>query len=221
LSEGGRRLTASSGDGSENQRQPIFNLPPVTAWLLVANVAVHLVRMLLPAAIDDDLLFELAFIPARYTTPGAFGWTALLDPLTYQFLHGGLAHLAMNMLALVAFGSGVERRIGGPRMLVFALVCGIIAAATHFAVNPTSVDPVIGFSGALSGLFGGVLRFIARRGGMRLWPMVAVFAVMTVVTGETGMGAEGEAVAWVAHLGGFVAGLALFGLFDRPDREAV
>jgi membrane associated rhomboid family serine protease len=208
-------LTASSENESEPQRQPIFNLPPVTTWLLVANVAVHLVRLLLPARLDDALLSELAFTPARYTVPGGFGWTALIDPLTYQFLHGGLAHLAMNMLALVAFGSGVERRIGGLRMLVFALVCGIAAAATHFAVYPTSLDPVIGFSGALSGLFGGILRFIARRGGTRLWPMVAVFLVMMVVTGETGMGAEGEIVAWVAHIGGFAAGLALFGLFDR------
>jgi membrane associated rhomboid family serine protease len=208
-------LAASSGDGSEPQRQPIFNLPPVTTWLLVANVAIHLVRMLLPTDLDAELVSELAFTPSRYTVTGEFGWTALIDPLTYQFLHGSLAHIGMNMLALLAFGSGVERRIGGARMLVFALICGIAAAATHFAVYPTSPDPVIGFSGALSGLFGGILRFIAKRGGTRLWPMIAVFLVMTIVTGETGMGAEGEIVAWVAHIGGFVAGLVLFGLFDR------
>jgi membrane associated rhomboid family serine protease len=213
-------LAASSGDGQTPQRQPIFNLPTVTKWLLIANVAVHLVRLLLPPRLDAMVLLDFAFIPARYTLPGAFGWMALLDPLTYQFLHGNLPHLAMNMLALVAFGSGVERRIGGGRMLAFALLCGIAAAAAHFAAYPTSVDPVIGFSGALSGLFGGVLRFIARRGGARLWPLVAVFLVMNVVTGETGMGAAGEAVAWVAHIGGFVAGLALFGLFDRGDRRA-
>jgi membrane associated rhomboid family serine protease len=125
----------------------------------------------------------------------------------------------MNMLALLAFGSGVERRIGGGRMLVFALLCGIAAAATHFAVYPMSPDPVIGFSGALSGLFGGILRFIARRGGTRLWPMVAVWLVMNVVTGETGMAGDGEIVAWVAHSGGFAAGLVLFGLFDRQERD--
>jgi membrane associated rhomboid family serine protease len=209
-------LAASSGDGQSPRRQPIFNLPTVTKWLLIANVAVHLVRQLLPLRLDDAVLLSFAFIPARYTVPGAFGSMALLDPLTYQFLHGNLSHLAINMLALLAFGSGVERRIGGGRMLVFALLCGIAAAAAHFLVYPTSVDPVIGFSGALSGLFGGVLRFIARQGGWRLWPMVAVWLVMNVVTGETGMpGAPGETVAWVAHIGGFVAGLVLFGLFDR------
>jgi membrane associated rhomboid family serine protease len=208
-------LAASSGDGHNLPRQPIFNLPTVTKWLFIANVAIHLVRLLLPPQLDAAILFDLAFIPARYTVPGAFGWTALLDPLTYQFLHGNLPHLAMNMLALLAFGSGIERRIGGGRMLGFALLCGIAAAATHFLIYPTSQDPMIGFSGALSGLFGGVVRFIAGRGGARLWPMVAVFLVMTVVTGETGMGAAGETVAWVAHIGGFAAGLALFGLFDR------
>jgi membrane associated rhomboid family serine protease len=193
----------------------------VTKGLLIANVAVHVARLLLPPQLDDALLLEFAFIPARYTIPGAFHWTALLDPVTYQFLHGSLLHLGMNMLALLAFGSGVERRIGGWRMLIFALLCGIAAAATHFAVYPTSPDPVIGFSGALSGLFGGILRFIARRGGTRLWPMVVVWLVMNVVTGETGMaGGDGEIIAWVAHTGGFVAGLALFGLFDRRERDA-
>ncbi|MDB5408583.1 MAG: Rhomboid family protein [Rhodospirillales bacterium] len=193
----------------------------MTKGLLIANVAVHVVRLLLPPQLDDALLLEFAFIPARYTIPGAFHWTALLDPVTYQFLHGSLLHLGMNMLALLAFGSGVERRIGGWRMLIFALLCGIAAAATHFAVYPTSPDPVIGFSGALSGLFGGILRFIARRGGTRLWPMVVVWLVMNVVTGETGMaGGDGEIIAWVAHTGGFVAGLALFGLFDRRERDA-
>jgi membrane associated rhomboid family serine protease len=214
-------LALSSGDDLAQPRQPIFNLPSVTKWLLIANIAVHVARLLLPPELDDALIMEFAFIPARYTMPGAFRWTALLDPVTYQFLHGSVAHLGMNMLALVAFGSGVERRIGGRRMLVFALLCGVAAAATHFAVYPTSVDPVIGFSGALSGLFGGILRFIARRGGTRLWPMVAVWLVMNVVTGETGMaGGDGEIIAWVAHIGGFAAGLALFGVFDRRERDA-
>jgi membrane associated rhomboid family serine protease len=213
-------LAASFGDGRSPPRQPIFNLPPVTQALLIAIVTVHVVRLLLPPQLDATVLWDLAFIPARYTVPGAFGWLALLDPLSYQFLHGNLAHLAINMLALLAFGSGVERRIGGSRMLAFALLCGIAAAAAHFVVYPSSEDPVIGFSGALSGLFGGVLRLIARRGGVRLWPMVAVWLVMNVVTGETGMGASGGTVAWVAHIGGFIAGLALFGLFDRGDRTA-
>src|SRR5450755_2805283 len=138
-------------------RQPIFNIPSVTKALLIANVAVHAIRFLLPRALDDALVTTFAFIPARYTIPGVVRWPALVDPITYQFLHGNLAHLGTNMLALLAFGAGVERRIGGWRMLVFALLCGAASAAFHLVGYPSSLEPVIGASGTISGLFGGVL----------------------------------------------------------------
>lgn len=206
----------------EAARQPILNIPPATKALLIANVVVHLVRLLLPSDLDDAVLVTFAFIPARYTAPGAFGWPALIDPISYQFLHGSLAHLAINMLALLAFGAGVERRIGGPRMFIFALICGVVSALAHLIVYPSSIEPVIGASGAISGLFGAVLRFRIRRGaGGGLWPLVALWIAMDVATGVGGIGGDGESIAWVAHIGGFVAGLLLFGVFDRHAARSV
>jgi membrane associated rhomboid family serine protease len=198
-------------------RQPIFNIPPATQALIVANVVVHLARLLLAPASDDALVSLLAFVPGRYTEPGTIGWAALVDPVTYQFLHANLVHLGVNMLALLAFGSGVERRIGGRRMVIFYLVCGVASAAAHFAVYPTSLMPIIGASGAISGLFGGVLRFqLGDRGRRGLWPVVILWVVINVVLGQTGMpGMEKAAIAWVAHLGGFAAGLLLFNLAAR------
>jgi membrane associated rhomboid family serine protease len=200
-------------------RQPIFNIPPATQALIVANIAVHLLRLLLSPESDDALVSLLAFVPGRYTEAGGIGWPAVVDPVTYQFLHANLIHLGVNMLALLAFGSGVERRIGGRRMAIFYLVCGVASAAAHFAVYPTSVVPIVGASGAISGLFGGVLRFQfgGDAGGRRgLWPVVIVWIVVNVVLGQTGMpGMENAAIAWVAHLGGFVAGLLLFNLAAR------
>jgi membrane associated rhomboid family serine protease len=200
----------------EAARQPILNIPPATKALLIANVVVHLARLLLPGDLDDAVLLTFAFIPARYFAPYAFGWPALIDPISYQFLHGSLAHLAINMLALLAFGAGVERRIGASRMLAFTLICGVASALTHLIVYPSSIEPVIGASGAISGLFGGVLRF-RLQGGARggLWLLVALWIAMDVVTGISGMGGDGASIAWVAHIGGFVAGLLLFGPFDR------
>ncbi|HKW52045.1 MAG TPA: rhomboid family intramembrane serine protease [Stellaceae bacterium] len=215
-----------SDDPTPPARQPIFNIPPATQALIIANVAVHLLRLLLPAGSDDALVSLLAFVPDRYTAAGGIGWPALVDPVTYQFLHANFIHLGINMLALLAFGSGVERRIGGARMLIFFLVCGVAAAAAHFAVYPSSPVPIIGASGAISGLFGGVLRFqfSGGAGGRRgLWTVVIVWLVVNVAFGQTGMpGMEDAAIAWVAHLGGFVAGLLLFGLAARrppPDRS--
>jgi membrane associated rhomboid family serine protease len=206
----------------EAVRQPIFNVPPATKALLIANVAVHLLRFLLPSKLDDIVVTTFALIPARYTEPGVFGWSALVDPITYQFLHGSLTHLGINMLALLAFGAGVERRIGGSRMLAFTLICGVVAALTHLAIYPSSSVPIIGASGAISGLFGGVLRFHVYSGSRRgLWPLVALWVIMDVVTGTMGMGGDGEPIAWVAHIGGFIAGLLLFGPFDcQGGKEA-
>ncbi len=206
-------------DHPTSARQPILNVPPGTKALLIAGVAVHVLRLLLPGHIDDALVSTLAFIPARYTTADGLGWPALVDPVTYQFLHVNFIHLGVNMLALLAFGSGVERRIGGWRMLVFFLVCGVVSAATHLGVYPSSREPIVGASGAISGLFGGVLRFLfgAAPGGRRgLWPIIILWIVVNFVVGQTGMpGTDGAAIAWVAHLGGFIAGLLLFDLAAR------
>lgn len=199
--------------------QPILNIPPATKALLIANIAVHLLRMLLPADLDDALVSTFAFVPARYTEAGGFGWAAVADPITYQFLHGSFVHLGVNMLALLAFGAGVERRIGGWRMLVFFLVCGVVSAAAHLAAYPSSLEPIIGASGAISGLFGGVLRFQFGAGpGTRrgLWSIIILWVVVNFAFGQTGMpGTDGAAIAWVAHLGGFLAGLLLFDLAAR------
>jgi membrane associated rhomboid family serine protease len=199
-------------------RQPIFNIPPVTKALLIINVAVHGFRLLLSDPSDESIIRDLAFTPARYTT-GPLGWQALADPVTYQFLHANLTHLLVNMLALLAFGSGVERRIGAWRMLALVILSGVIAAGAHLAVYPSSALPVIGASGAISGLFGGVLRMQARssagRGGS-LWPLIVLWIVVTVIAGQAGIpGEPGAPIAWVAHLGGFAAGLVIFDLLDR------
>jgi membrane associated rhomboid family serine protease len=104
-------------------------------------------------------------------------------------------------------------------MLALAILSGIIAAGAHLAVYPSSDVPVVGASGAISGLFGAVLRMMSRgMAGRRsgLWPLIALWVIVTVIAGQTGMPGEPDApIAWVAHLGGFAAGLALFGFFDR------
>lgn len=205
---------------------PIFNLTPIVKRLVIVTVALHVFRILLPAEWQQLFVLGFGFIPARYTIAEGLAWPALVGPLTHQFVHGGLLHLGLNMVMLVAFGTGVERAIGGRRMLFFYLVCGVFGAALHLAFYPTSVVPVVGASGAISGLFGGVLRvvaFRARQAGrvVRLLPAAVIWIGLALVTGFIGMpGTGGASVAWAAHVGGFVAGLALFGFFvpryERP-----
>jgi membrane associated rhomboid family serine protease len=212
-----------SDQPARSARQPIFNIPPITGALLIVNSAVHGLRLLLPDDADDRIIRLFAFIPARYTA-GRWGWPALIDPISYQFLHASVTHLLVNMLALLAFGSGVERRLGGWRMLALTILSGLAAAGAHWAVYPASALPVVGASGAISGLFGGVLRMQARSAAGRrtgLWPLLALWIIVTVIAGQTGMpGEPGAQIAWVAHLGGFACGLVLYGLLDRTAPHA-
>jgi membrane associated rhomboid family serine protease len=198
--------------------QPIFNVPPVTKVLLGANAAVYLVMLLLPARLEQKAPVFFAFAPARYVTIDWNSLPGLLSPLTYQFLHGGVAHLVINMLGLAAFGSGVERNIGPWRMLGLYLLAGVVGAFAQFAAHPESAQLLVGASGSISGLFAGVLWFAARRRGFLL--LVGLWMVMNVVTGEFGLLAEGGVpVAWIAHLGGFLTGLFLFPLLEQRGRR--
>jgi membrane associated rhomboid family serine protease len=183
------------------------------AALIVLNLAVHLIRLALPESIDDTLIERLGFVPARYLTGDGLSWTTLLSPIAYQYLHAGFMHLGVNMLTLLAFGAGVERRTGPGRFLVFYTLCGLAAAALQFAVDPASGGIMVGASGALSGLFGAILRFgIARNG---FWAIVGVWLVLNYVSGTADFLGAGAPIAWVAHLGGFLLGLAIFPLFDH------
>lgn len=200
-------------DNLPASRQPMFNLPPMTKALLVANVLVFLVMLALPNGVDDRLVFLFAFIPARYGM--GLSWPAIVDPVTYQFIHANFMHIGANMLGLVAFGAGVEQRMGRWRLLVFYLLCGVAGAFTEYAIGPGSADPVIGASAAISGLFGAILRFRVFRGGF--WLLVGLWLLINLVTGTAGIGAGGAPVAWIAHIGGFVAGLVLYPLFVRRE----
>lgn len=201
-------------------RQPIFNIPRGVAWLIGLMVAIHVARMLLSPTADFRLLLLFGVVPLRYQMWETIGFSGLLAPITYQFLHGGWGHLVANMLGLLMFGSGVEQRVGTARMIMFALACGVLAALVHSLVYPQAVLPVIGASGAISGLFGGALRFVIGQGGMpaaardrQILIFAAVWIGFEAVT-RGGMG-QVEGVAWVAHIGGFLAGLFLFRYFDR------
>src|SRR5881394_3676030 len=201
--------------GSAHERA--INLPPALMWLIGINLAVHLVRQLLSEQADQSLVLALGLIPASYTgdPPGEW-WSLVLAPITYQFLHGGWVHLGVNMFTLAAFGAGVERLLGVRRFILFYLSAGVVAGAIHVVIFSDSMDPVIGASGAISGVFGGVLIAMRRLGKLTsLLPVAVIWIGLNVFFGLFGgtPGGGGEPVAWVAHIGGFVYGLAVFRLF--------
>lgn len=198
-------------------RQPMFNLPPLVAALIGVCAAIYVVMLLVPVKTEAWILIHLGFSPAYYRSEW-FGWESFVGPFSHQFLHGGVFHLIINVVMLAAFGAGAERALGARRTLGLFLVCGVVGAFTHLAIYPSLSAQVVGASGAISGLFGAVLRLMASRplskGGVRLLPVALIWIGFAVLVGFAGApGTEGVQIAWAAHVGGFVAGLALLPLF--------
>jgi membrane associated rhomboid family serine protease len=227
-----------------DHRQPIFNVPGVVLVLLGSFAAVHLLRWALPPEESLRLTEALAFIPARETGHAgelAGGDTAALTSfVTHQFVHGDLTHLVINSAWLLAFGTPVARRTDAVRFLLFFLLTGVVGALTYLAFNGGAQILVIGASGAISGLMGAAFRFLFRGlslGGAALSRMTSTplmplaetlqdRRILTAVAGWTVLNialawgaaslTEAAGIAWEAHLGGFYAGLLLYGFFDRP-----
>jgi len=165
-----------SGPGRGAHERAI-NLPPALLWLILINVAVHLLRQTLSESVDQQLVTQLGLVPANYTSePGGPWWSLLLAPITYQFLHGGWVHLGVNMITLAAFGAPVERLLGVRRFVLFYLSAGVVAGLIHVLFYSDSVDPVIGASGSISGVFGGVLMALRRVGQLSsLLPVAGIW----------------------------------------------
>lgn len=218
----------------------MFNAPRVVTTLISALVLVHVARLFLTPEADRLIVMLLGVVPARYlhgpgerlVLPGGLH-AAILTLVTHTFLHGGLLHLAVNSVWLLALGSGVARRLDTVRFLAFYVLCGAVGGVVYIMANPGSTVPMIGASGAVSGLMGAAVRFIAgpdraQRTGwgrgrlasvfdQRVLVLVVVWFVLNMLFAQGGFDTltGGRPVAWEAHVGGFVAGLLLFGFFDR------
>ncbi len=196
---------------NDGPREPLFNMPPATKWLLASIIGIHLlVHLILPAGAYGWVFSHLGFIPARWSGDLPFDLLAPFTPVTYMLLHASWLHLAMNAVMLMAFGSGIERWMGARRMIIFSILCGIIAILAHVALNFHSMQPVVGASGALSGLFAAALIMINRGhselgGRFGLLPFIIIWVGISIAFGMTGA-PDGSAIAWAAHVGGFLGG---------------
>ena len=160
--------------------------------------------------------------------PGPQYWTVL----TSMFMHGGWMHLIGNMVFFWVFGNNIEDAMGHVRFVVFYLVCGVAAAATQVLINPSSMVPMVGASGAISGVLGGYLLLYPKVRVHALLPlgfyittitlpayvMLGYWIILQVLGSLPALGAhENGGTAFFAHIGGFVAGLVLIRLFAKRE----
>ena len=184
--------------------------------------------------VTSSRVIEVAGQEVLYPGLGETPVSVYLTLLTSMFMHGGIAHLLGNMLFLWIFGDNIEDRLGHVRYISFYLICGIIASLAHVFTtaamatdNSSMLIPSLGASGAISGVLGGyILLHPKRRVTVILFRFltdvpayVAIglwFAFQLISSlGFLGAGSQQGGVAYAAHIGGFIAGLALIKLFDR------
>lgn len=220
----------------------IIRFQYVTVAIIAICVVVFLYQMSLGDRGGRVFVFGFGAIPAvvfgEVTLPKGFAHApAALSLVTSMFLHGGFMHLAGNMLFLWVLGDNVEDAMGHKRFVVFYLVAGVAAALTHALTDPGSKVPMIGASGAISGVIGAYLVLHPKA---RIKVLISYFLVWlpayVVLGGWIGLqflsaamdtGGTGGGVAWWAHIGGFFAGVALIfpmrskgvPLFDRGQEK--
>ena len=214
----------------------------VLAWLSVqgAGATLSLARSVCDLGLIAGEL--TGAVPPGTGFPIGAGLVCVTDPgrqvshlLTSMFLHGSWLHLLGNMWFLWIFGNNVEDSMGRPRFVAFYLVCGLAAALLQVALDPASAVPMVGASGAISGIMGAYLvlyprvrvftmvpiGFFLTSIALPAWTMLIYWFVIQLVSGVTVLGgATGGGVAFWAHVGGFVAGAVLVKLFARSDYVA-
>jgi membrane associated rhomboid family serine protease len=231
-----------------SRHEPMFNVPGSVLAVLGVLVGVHLLLAAMPETWATWWTVALAFIPARYdgyasSIPGGYVAEAT-SFLTYAAVHGSLFHLAINSAWLLAFGGVVAARTGPLRFFLFFVACAIGGAVAFLVLNPGLVAPMVGASGAVSGLMGATMRFLftaidtdglrALREAPERVPLMPLgralvdrrvllvtgaflFANLLAVMGLGGVTAGG--IAWQAHLGGYFTGFLCFGFFERAPRS--
>lgn len=218
---------------------PRYSTPYVNYFLLALNTIVFIWELSFPARLRDPLMMQLGIVPLRITAflQGVHGFHALpafLPILTSMFVHASWGHLIFNMWALYIFGDNIEDYLGHFRYLLFYLICGVGAALLHVAMNPASQLPSVGASGAIAGVMGAY--FILYPSARVLtwvffiffvwlpaWIVLGIWFLGQFLSGAATSVATASqtsgGIAFWAHVGGFVSGIALIKLFPtRPRR---
>jgi membrane associated rhomboid family serine protease len=205
--------------------EPSYSKPVVTILLIVVNILVFLYWKI---SLDPD-----GFIAAYGLIPDRFHFS---NVITSMFLHGGWQHILSNMWFLWIFGDNIEDILGHGKYLLFYLLCGVVAALAQVAVSPNSPIPIVGASGAIAGIMGAYMIKFPHSRILTLifivvffttieipaWVMLIYWFVLNFFSGVGTLGtsqvSQGGGVAFFAHIGGFIAGIALISVMGPRQR---
>jgi membrane associated rhomboid family serine protease len=232
-------------DENETQNTPVLTMTLIAlnvfAWIFIQGAGAErpLAESVCNLGLIPGELSQAAPPGARF--PMGEDMVCLTDPgrqpthvLTSMFLHGSWLHLLGNMWFLWLFGNNIEDSMTRTRFAVFYIVCGLSAALLQVAADPASVVPMVGASGAISGIMGAYLvlfprvrvftmvplGFMMTSVALPAWAMLIYWAFIQLAGGVAAMGGEAGGVAFWAHLGGFLAGVVLVKFLSRRDHVA-
>jgi membrane associated rhomboid family serine protease len=217
---------------------PSRSFPLITVCIIVINVVAFLYELTLGPLLESFLI-QFGVVPAavaRWPESELPVQAVAIPFVTSMFLHGGWLHLIGNMWYLWIFGDNIEDRLGHFTFLIFYLLCGVGAGIVHTVLNLHTIVPAVGASGAIAGVLGA---YIVSYPFARVMTLVPIFIFIQVIeipailvlglwflmqffygTASLAVTTASEGgVAWWAHVGGFVIGLILVGLFPRKDRQ--
>jgi len=213
--------------------QPSNSLPVVTYILMGINLLVFLLQLQI-ASEEEVFFYSYGLVPAKYTVYEMSRHFSIVNQIfsifTYMFLHGGFLHFLGNMWSLYIFGDNVEEYFGPLRFAGFYVICGIISGLFHFFINPISMVPTIGASGAIAGVMGAYFLLYPKARILTVIPIIIIpwfveipafiflgFWFLIQFFNATGSGAS-SGIAWWAHIGGFIAGLVLVKLNKKMPK---
>lgn len=222
------------------QTVPQITTPAVNRALVAANVVIFFSQLFM-GPLTERVILTFGYIPARLVDPARFDyapWEVAITLVSSLFLHGGLVHLFGNLIYLWVFGGAVEDDLGHLRFFLFYIACGAAGSLTHTVLFPTSTIPSIGASGSIAGLLGAFLVLRPHAKIVTLFPLVVYWAMaeipailflpvwfgMQFFNGFLSLQAarvtqEVVGIAWWAHVGGFVFGAVVAGVWRGMGRK--
>ena len=216
---------------------PSKGYPIINIGLIVANVLVYLVELSQGKALHQFII-TYGLVPARYSVPEIAAHFSLAQQvfsfLAFMFVHGGFWHLLGNMWTLFIFGDNVEDRLGPVKYLLFYLLCGLASGLTHLFLNWHSQLPTVGASGAIAGVMGAYFLLYPHSKILTLIPIffipyfleipafffLGIWFVLQFLS-VAGTPDHGGGIAWWAHIGGFIFGMAFLKIFLLAPETAV
>ena len=217
---------------------PRRTFPAVTALIVAINILVFLYQAFILLTEGEEglnaMIQAVALVPGLVTEGQSVVLPFYLTFFTAMFVHGGLLHIASNMIYLVVFGDNVEDLMGPVLYIFFYLLCGLAASVAQIAADPTSMIPNVGASGAIAGVLAGYLLLLptgtvrilfflppfSRIARIPALFFISLWFILQIFGGAMSLGASSESVgvAYWAHVGGFLAGLALAFVYKQIMR---